>query len=380
MVVVQKLRFLNNSNITRGVGIEESEINEILQKVQAMNLYIKSDSTDPYRNLALEQTIFDRLDRRHNYFMLWQNHNSIIIGRHQNTVEEINTAFVRERNITVARRLSGGGAVYHDLGNLNFTFITDVESMTALDFSSFCIPIQKALFSFGVRAEITGRNDMTVDGKKFSGNSQYIKQNRVMHHGTILYDSDLSMVSQALRVSKDKIESKGIKSIKSRITNIRPYMQKDISIDCFWEALREYMFAEYTMQELTLPEDAEKETERLRETVYSQWSWNYGVSPSYNLKKERRIEGCGKIEILLDITQGGLIRNMTIYGDFFGTRDIGELNARLTGCPMEAGKIRRALEGVDLSLYFNNLNGAEPDAPVPPVKGALESFLSILFE
>jgi lipoate-protein ligase A len=312
--------------------------------------------------------------------MLWQNYNSIIIGRHQNTVEEINAAFVRERNITVARRLSGGGAVYHDLGNLNFTFITDVESMTALDFSAFCFPIQKALFSFGVKAEITGRNDMTVAGKKFSGNSQYIKQNRIMHHGTILYDSDLSMVSQALKAPRDKIESKGIKSIKSRITNIRPYMKQDISIDLFWEALREYMFAEYNMKELTLPEDAEKETERLRETVYSLWSWNYGASPSYNLKKERRIEGCGKIEILLDITKEGIIRNMAIYGDFFGSRDIGELTARLTGCPMEAGKIRYALEGVNLSLYFNNLNGAEPDSPVPPLKGALESFLSILFE
>jgi lipoate-protein ligase A len=249
-----------------------------------------------------------------------------------------------------------------------------------LDFSAFCVPIQKALLSFGVRAEITGRNDMTVDGKKFSGNSQYIKQNRVMHHGTILYDSDLSMVSRALIVPGDKVESKGIKSIKSRVTNIRPYMKQDVSIDLFWEALREYMFAEYTMKELTLPEDAEKEAERLRETVYSRWSWNYGASPSYNLRKERRIEGCGKIEILLDITKEGYIRNMTIYGDFFGRRDIGELTAKLTGCPMEAGKIRSALEGVNLSLYFNNLNGGGPDSPVPPPKDPLESFLSILFE
>jgi lipoate-protein ligase A len=345
-----------------------------------MNLYIKSDSTDPYKNLALEQTIFDRLDRNHNYFMLWQNHNSVIIGCHQNTVEEINTAFIRERNITIARRLSGGGAVYHDLGNLNFTFITDAENMESLDFSAFCIPIQKALLSFGVKVEITGRNDMTVDGKKFSGNSQYIKQNRVMHHGTILYDSDLNMISQALNVSKDKIESKGIKSIKSHITNIRPYMKKDVSIDIFWESLQKYMFAEYNMKELILPKVVEKEVERLRKTVYSQWSWNYGASPSYNLKKERRIEGCGKIEILLDIAKEGLIQNMTIYGDFFGTRDIRELTARLIGCPMEIGKIRHALEGINLSLYFNNLNSTEPDSPVPPLNGSLESFLSILFE
>jgi lipoate-protein ligase A len=332
-----------------------------------MNLYIKSDSTDPYTNLALEQLVFDRFDRGHSYFMLWRNHNSIIVGRHQNTVGEINAAFVREKNITVARRLSGGGAVYHDLGNLNFTFITDVESGGGLDFSAFCVPIQKALLSFGVRAEIAGRNDMTVGGKKFSGNSQYIKQNRVMHHGTILYDSDLAVVSRALKVPEDKIESRGIKSIRSRVTNIRPHMKQDLPIEVFWEALREYMFTEYDMREMSLPEEALREAGRLRETVYSQWSWNYGASPPYNLRKKRRIEGCGEIEILLDISREGRIRNMTVYGDFFGSRDTGELSARLGGCPMEPGKIRSALEGLDLSLYFNNLKDPE-------------SFLSLLLE
>jgi len=149
-------------------------------------IYIESRNSSPFHNLALEQFVFDNLGLENDCFMLWQNDNSIIVGKHQNTSGEINAAFVKERNITVARRLSGGGAVYHDLGNLNFTFITGAEKTEGIDFSVFCEPIGKALRSFGVPVEISGRNDMTVDGKKFSGNAQYIKNGRVMHHGTIL--------------------------------------------------------------------------------------------------------------------------------------------------------------------------------------------------
>ncbi len=154
-----------------------------------MTYYLPSTNTNPYYNLALEQYVFDSLPREHSYFMLWQNDNSIIIGKHQNTVSEINAAYVAERGIRVARRLSGGGAVYHDMGNLNFTFITDSRG-DAFDFSMFCRPIQKALGEMGVQVEIAGRNDMTIEGKKFSGNAQYIKNGRVMHHGTLMYDTD----------------------------------------------------------------------------------------------------------------------------------------------------------------------------------------------
>lgn len=144
--------------------------------------YIESPSHDPHFNLALEQYVFDRLDRSHDYFMLWQNDNAIIVGKHQNTIGEINASYVKEHDISVVRRLSGGGAVYHDLGNINFTFISDTGDASMFDFSTFCRPVVKALHSIDVPAEINGRNDMTVDGKKFSGNSQYMKHGRVMHH------------------------------------------------------------------------------------------------------------------------------------------------------------------------------------------------------
>jgi len=323
-----------------------------------MIYYIGSAHTDPYRNLALEQLVFDRLDRQNSYFMLWQNSNSIIVGKHQNTQEEINAAFVKEKNITVARRLSGGGAVYHDLGNLNFTFITDADSSEGLDFPAFCVPIQKALLSFGVPVEISGRNDMTVEGKKFSGNAQYIKQGRVMHHGTILYDSDLSILSLALKPGDDKIESRGIKSVRGRVTNIRPYMNTDMSIADFWTALRDHMNAAFDMYNFTLSSEQEYAVEELRKNVYSRWSWNYGTSPPYTLRRARRIEGCGKIEILLDIGTEGIIRNIAFYGDFFGNRDPAALAGFLIGRRLEYNEIKTALDGVEVSRYFHALDNA----------------------
>ena len=177
--------------------------------------YLDLMTTDPSYNLAMEQHVFDCLPRDRMYFMLWQNDNAIIVGKYQNTIAEINEEAVRERGIRVVRRLSGGGAVYHDMGNLNFTFITDVGESNALDLKLFCEPVVRTLATLGVKAEVNGRNDITIDGKKFSGNSQYIRQGRVMHHGTIMFDSDLSVVSEALRVDPTKIQTKGIRSVRS---------------------------------------------------------------------------------------------------------------------------------------------------------------------
>ena len=198
--------------------------------------YLESTKTDPSWNLALEQYVFDVLD---GCFMLWQNDNTIVVGKHQNTLEEINTDYVKEHGVTVVRRLSGGGAVYHDLGNLNFTFVAENRFGSEFDFSTFCRPVVDALRSLGVPAEINGRNDMTIEGRKFSGNAQYMKKGRIMHHGTLMYDSDLEAVSRALNVKPDKIESKGLKSVRSRVTNIRPYVtDQALTVDGFREILR----------------------------------------------------------------------------------------------------------------------------------------------
>lgn len=316
--------------------------------------YIHSSSADPYYNLALEQVIFDRLDRRHSYFMLWQNDNAIIIGRHQNTLSEINAAYVKEKGITVARRLSGGGAVYHDLGNLNFTFVAD-SGGASFDFSAFCKPIQKALDAIGVAVDISGRNDMTIDGKKFSGNAQYIKKGRVMHHGTIMYDTDMSVLAGALRVDDDKIHSKGIKSVRSRVTNIKPYMKdRNITVAEFWEILRERMFREHAMERYELTPGDLAAVCQLRNEVYSTWDWNYGASPAYSIQKARRIEGCGRLEVFID-AGGSVINDIVFRGDYFGNGDGAELAGILRGCRMEENAIRERLRDVDIAHYFAGL-------------------------
>jgi len=321
-----------------------------------MIYYIESKETNPYRNLALEQFVFDRLERHHSYFMLWQNHNSIIVGKHQNTQEEINAEFVKEMNISVARRLSGGGAVYHDLGNLNFTFITDADNSRGIDFSVFCEPISRALRSLGAPVEISGRNDMTVEGKKFSGNAQYIKEGRVMHHGTILYDSDMSVLARALKPREDKIESKGIKSVQSRVTNIRPYMKDRLAVTEFWAALRDYMIGAFDMKGYALDAGQNAAVEELREKVYSQWSWNYGKSPPYTIRRTRRIEGCGNMEILLDIGRGGIIKNIAFYGDFFARQDPAGLAEKLMGHHLDYEELKTLLADADVSQYFHGLD------------------------
>ncbi|MDL2327447.1 lipoate--protein ligase [Ruminococcaceae bacterium OttesenSCG-928-A11] len=320
-----------------------------------MMRYIASASTDPYFNLALEQYVFDELDPAHSYFMLWQNDNAIIVGKHQNTIAEINPAFVEEKGITVARRLSGGGAVYHDMGNLNFTFIVDAEG-TGFDFATFCRPVVNALASLGVTAEISGRNDMTIDGKKFSGNAQYSKRGRVMHHGTLMYDSDLSVLAGALQVSKDKIESKGIASVRSRVTNIKPHMRENLPLAAFWAALRDYMFKENPCEAYTLTEKDLAAVKKLRAERYSLWDWNFGASPAYAVQKQRRVEGCGKIEVLMEVDKGGAIGGIAFYGDYFGNGDPAELAALLRGQSVRPEALRAALAAVDIGHYFAGLS------------------------
>lgn len=327
--------------------------------------YIRSPRIDPYFNLALEQYVFDCLDRSWGYFMLWQNDNTIVVGKHQNTLEEINAAYVKEHGIQVVRRLSGGGAVYHDLGNLCFTFIDDEESDGRFDFSTFCRPVVRALGVLGVTAEISGRNDMLIAGQKFSGNAQYMKHGRVMHHGTLMFDSNLDVVGQALNVPADKILSKGIKSVRSRVTNIKPYAPDGMTLADFESALVAHMFREFEMEPYTLTPDDLAEVERLREERYAKWEWNYGFSPQFQLQKSRRVEGCGRIEIRMNV-DNGRIQDIDFHGDYFGDGNPAELADCLCGVSLQEDALRDSLCTTPISDYFSNLD--------------LETFLSILLQ
>ena len=320
--------------------------------------YLDLMTTDPSYNLAMEQYVFDCLPRDRMYFMLWQNDNAIIVGKYQNTIAEINEEAVRERGICVVRRLSGGGAVYHDMGNLNFTFITDVGESNALDLKLFCQPVARALQKLGVDAQVNGRNDITIDGKKFSGNSQYIRQGRVMHHGTIMFDSDLSVVSEALRVDPTKIQTKGIRSVRSRVTNVAEHLPEKVTLPEFRRILLENILKENPGEAYPLTQDDLAAVEKLRAERYATWDWNYGFSPACTMLRRRRVDGCGLIEAYITV-EHGKIAALTFKGDFFSASEPDELAAHFVGCtPYRAG-YEKALGDVDVSRYFAGLQKDE---------------------
>lgn len=320
--------------------------------------YLDLKTTDPAFNLAAEQYVFDELPRDRMYFMLWRNDNAVIIGKHQNTLAQINERFVKAHGIRVVRRLSGGGAVYHDLGNLNFTFITDAVSGEKLNFKLFCQPVIRVLRSLGVPAEINGRNDMVIDGQKFSGNSQYLRSGRVMHHGTILFDSDLSVVSQALQVDPEKIRAKGIQSVRSRVTNVRPHLLRDISLDTFRQLLLQEILTENPGEEYSFTEMDLQRIDSIRRERYDTWDWNYGFSPACTLVKKRRIEGCGTIEVYLQV-ENGVIRGVDFRGDYFCVAEPEPLARRLIGLRPERQCYCDALKEINAGQYISGLHTSD---------------------
>ncbi|MDD4588796.1 MAG: lipoate--protein ligase [Parabacteroides sp.] len=311
---------------------------------------IINENTDPRINLAVEEYALNYLDPSQDYVILWQNEPAVIIGRNQNTVAEVNAPFIKERGIHVVRRLSGGGAVYHDFGNLNFTFIVTSEKSVVSNFEYFTKPVIQALASLGVKAEFSGRNDITIDGRKFSGNAQYWSKNRLLHHGTILFDSDLSVVQAALNVRADKIQSKGVKSVRSRVTNILPHLQNPISIAEFKETLLKYLLPNGAGQEYVLDDQEWSLVQELIERRYSQWDWNYGASPECAIEKEERFAG-GKLELKFNITDG-LIQDMNIFGDFFGEEDVAYFASLLNGKHYRESVISGFLDEVEFEKYF----------------------------
>ncbi len=316
--------------------------------------FIDVASTDPTFNLALEQYVFDCLPRDKNYFLLWQNRNAVIIGRHQNTLAEINEPYIKEKGIQVVRRLSGGGAVYHDMGNLNFTFIQNAENGIHLDLGLFCQPVAAAIRSLGADAQVNGRNDITLDGKKFSGNAQYVREGRVMHHGTLLFDSQMQRAADALRPDPEKIKAKGVASVRSHITNLKPYLP-GVTLADFKAKLLETLFAGRPMEAYTLTDADLAAIEKLQMERYATWDWNYGVSPPCDIRRKKRVEGCGTVELQLSV-KDGKIREAVFFGDFFSARDPKELAQKFVGLRPVRQELEKALEGVEIAQYFANLS------------------------
>ncbi|MEH7225758.1 lipoate--protein ligase [Bacillus sp. JJ1566] len=309
---------------------------------------------DPQINLAIEEYALKNLDINETYLLFYINGPSIIIGKNQNTIEEINTQYVEDNGIKVVRRLSGGGAVYHDLGNLNFSFITKDDGESFHNYKKFTEPVIEALKKLGVNAQLSGRNDIEVEGRKISGNAQFSTRGRMFSHGTLMFDSEIDHVVSALKVKKDKIESKGIKSVRSRVANISEFLTEKITIEEFREMLLRYIFnTEGQVPEYKLTEKDWEKIHEISKERYQNWDWNYGKSPKFNYQHTHRFP-VGSIDVRLEV-QKGTIENCKIYGDFFGVGDVEEIETRLNGTKYEKAELEKALEGIDIQHYFGKI-------------------------
>lgn len=319
-------------------------------------LCIIRHETDPYFNLAAEEYVLKNIAR--DSFMLWRNEPAIIVGKHQNTMAEINLDYVKENQIKVVRRLSGGGAVFHDLGNLNFTFIASDENHKLVDFRKFTIPILEVLQKMGIQAKFEGRNDLTIGGRKFSGNAEHVFKNRVLHHGTLLFSSQMTDLSNALNVDPDKFQDKAVKSVRSRVTNISEHLHEPLTVLEFRDKIMDHVRNNTPDAEMysfsTQDIDA---INQLREEKYLSWDWNFGYSPQYNFRKTLKTDG-GKLEVVLKVTNG-IIENARFFGDYFNKLDPSDIEQALVGTAHREAALKDKLKAFDLSDYFLRISEEE---------------------
>ena len=287
--------------------------------------YIRLSSTDPYLNLAIEEYLLNTATD--DIFMLWQNANTVVIGKNQNAYAEVNLTYAKENGIRIARRITGGGAVYHDLGNLNYTFITSKNNAKALDYAYFTKPIINALSSLSLTATLSGRNDLLCNGKKFSGNAQFSSADKILHHGTLLFDTDTSVLSSVLKVNKEKLEHNGVKSHESRVVNLKSLLGENYTIEDFICAIEK----EIASKAEFCPAPTAKEVMSIYERNNSN-EWIYGEKrfiTGYKLTKQKKFDfGFVKAEMSLE---KDVIKSIVISGDFFGTEPIEDLEKILIG-------------------------------------------------
>lgn len=320
--------------------------------------YIVNKSNNPAYNIALEAYAFRELLSEDEIFILWINEPAIIIGKHQNTIQEINKEYIDAHGIHVARRLSGGGAVYHDLNNLNYTIISNKSEEGAFDFKTFSQPVIETLADLGVKAEFTGRNDLEINGKKFCGNAQAYYKGRMMHHGCLLFDVDMTVLGNALKVSKDKIESKGIKSVRARVTNILGELPEKITVNEFSDKILAKMKETYPdMTEYILSEDELAKIQKSADEQFGNWDWVYGKAPEYTIERNVRYPA-GKINTFANVEKS-IIKNIKIFGDFFGIKDVQDIEELLVGTRYENKDVLEKLKTIDTSQYFSGMTVEE---------------------
>ena len=318
------------------------------------------DVTDARLNLALEEYVLRNKMTDEDVLLFYVNSPSIIIGRNQNTIEEIDSDVVAARQIQVVRRISGGGAVYHDLGNLNFSFMTRDVHGRFNRYDTFNGPVVEVLRGLGVPAELSGRNDILAGGRKISGNAQFASAGRMFSHGTLLLNANLDDVTAALRPKPGKLESKAMKSVRSRVANISEFLAAPLDVRELRELILERIFGtrdRARIPQLTLTDADWEGARQLFTERYDNWDWNYGRSPASNLRRAVRFPG-GEIDMRLDI-QDGRIAAIRLFGDYMGSGDVSEVEKRLVGLPYDRDAIVAALADLDLGAFFGKIGREE---------------------
>lgn len=325
--------------------------------------YIRNaDNHDVTVNLALEAYLIRHRLVDGPLLLFYINDPCVIVGRNQNTIEEIDRDYTESHGVPVVRRLSGGGAVYQDQGNLCYCFIKDDDG-SFRDFGSFTGPVVEALQRMGASdAALRGRNDLVIGDQKISGNAMYVSGGRMTAHGTLLYDVNLENVAAALKPPREKIESKGIKSVRARVTNIRPHLAPEYQRlstgefrDEILRQLAQQSGGEATEYQLT--QHDWQEIEKIRQEYFLNWDWNFGRSPDFTLERRRKFTG-GLIDVRMNVEKKH-IKDIRIYGDFFALDDVADLERALTGVPYRPEDIEAALAPFDLSRYFGAVEREE---------------------
>ena len=316
---------------------------------------VELTTTDPHYNLAAEE--FFLKQKSEDYFILWRNERSVIVGRNQNTYAEIDINYAEQNGISVVRRLTGGGAVFHDLGNVNYTFIEGGAEDKFGNYETFSQPVIEAIRSLGVDACLKGRNDLCIGDRKFSGNAQTLWHGRMLHHGTLLFSADFSSLTNVLKVDPDKIKSKGIKSVRSRVTNINEHLSGEMDVEDFMKLLLEFALAKEGSVLYTLTDEDEKAIDALYREKYSKREWNYGFNKEFSIKNKGVFEK-GIITVCLDVDDNK-IKNISFFGDFFGTKEVAELEQILVGSLYDRENIKSLLKQAQIESYFSDISPDE---------------------
>lgn len=312
---------------------------------------------DAYTNIAMDSWLLYNLKPTEPVFALWQNKRAVIVGRNQNTFAEVNQDYIDSHDVQVVRRVSGGGAVYHDEGNICFTFFVPVENSGSVNFKKFVQPMYEALHAVGIKAEITGRNDLEVEGKKISGNAQRYAGGYLMHHGTLLWDTDVEAMIRSLNVSDEKFVSKAAKSVRARVGNIKDFAPDELSLDSFIEALKYYLTDEGKDGELVLTDEQLDSIKKISDEQFATWDWNYGESPKFSFQNHAKFTG-GAIDIQVNV-ENGKITEINFQGDFLGVRDWRDIKDQFIGVEFEPAAVLQVLEANKDGQYFGTIQNTE---------------------